>query len=150
MKALVSPAVEAARARTSQTLAKQFSQATDDARQQFIQLLEKLSRGGGNTGAPFLTATATTAEEPVAEAANEWFDGTVLTLMKEREGKFYELMTTAFRGELHRQVRGWGGVRCAHRGVRCCPRAAPRCAVQSLPSPSPSPSPPPRHRGACA
>ena len=40
-----------------------------------------------------------------ADVAVQWFDSTVLTLVKDREGKFYEMMTTAFRTELHRQVR---------------------------------------------
>jgi hypothetical protein len=39
------------------------------------------------------------------EFAQQWFDNTVLALVKERESKFYELMTTAFRNELQRQVR---------------------------------------------
>jgi hypothetical protein len=109
LEPVMSPAVEAARSQTTQALSKQFQQATAAVRKEFVQLL--VARAPGNQSPTATAATAVVgggvgASEPVTtEFAQQWFDASLMALVKERENKFYELMTTAFRGELHRQVR---------------------------------------------
>ncbi len=105
----VSPAVEAARSQTSQALSKQFQQATAEVRKEFVQLLVGHAAGNQSPTATAATAGGGVPDPVTPEFAQEWFDTSVLALVKERENKFYELMTAAFRGELHRQVGVGGG-----------------------------------------
>jgi hypothetical protein len=47
---------------------------------------------------------------PDAGGVLQWFDDIVMPFVKDREAKFYELMTAAFRSEMHQQVRWCHGL----------------------------------------